>query len=74
MRKTLLLLALAAVIMLAFAAPALAQLPPTGGQLPTTGGQLPTTGGPALVPVVFGLLSVVGLGLSTMAYLRRRRR
>jgi LPXTG-motif cell wall-anchored protein len=66
MRKTLLLLALAAVIVLAFASPALAQLPPTGGQLPTTGG-------PALVPVVFGLLSV-GLGLSTMAYLRRRRR
>ena len=67
MRKTLLLLALAAVIVLAFASPALAQLPPTGGQLPTTGG-------PALVPVVFGLLSIVGLGLSTMAYLRRRRR
>jgi hypothetical protein len=60
MRKTLLLLALAAVVMLAFASPALAQLPPTGGQLPTTGG-------PALVPVVFGVLSIVGLGLSTMA-------
>ena len=73
MRKTLLLLALAAVIVLAFASPALAQLPPTGGQLPTTGGQLPTTGGPVLVPVVFGLLSIC-LGLSTMAYLRRRRR
>jgi LPXTG-motif cell wall-anchored protein len=66
MRKTLLLLALAAVIVLAFASPALAQLPPTGGQLPTTGG-------PALVPVVSGLLSI-GLGLSTIAYLRRRRR
>ena len=66
MRKTLLLLALATVIVLAFASPALAQLPPTGGQLPTTGG-------PALVPVVFGLLSI-GLGLSTMAYLHRRRR
>ena len=66
MRKTLLLLVMVVVIVLAFASTALAQLPPTGGQLPPTGG-------PALLPVVFGLLSV-GLGLSMRAYLRRRRR
>ncbi len=60
MKKILLLLAVTAVTVLLVATTALANQHP-----------LPDTGGPALLPIV-GLLAA-SLGLSALAYLRRRR-
>lgn len=60
MKRILLLLIMTAVMALVFASAALAESHP-----------LPSTGGPALLPLV-GILAV-SLGLSGVAYLRRKR-